>query len=195
MNKAQYLEYLNSPEWVEKTTLAKERAGHKCQLCNSNKKLNTHHRTYERIKNELESDLIVLCEKCHSTFHGIIKKPKKNKKVKKYTFEKAISELRKYLHKHANLSPVQTAILFAELIRGGCILCHASGFDMIGAFYPDDSTTLNGHKNKQRAVFYALCKNCVDEKSLEVCAKEVEDKLISSLKDGITVFAVERSDG
>lgn len=65
-----YAEYLKTPHWqqVRKTSL--EKSGLRCQVCNSsNRKLNVHHRTYERLGEELEADLIVLCEVCHELFH------------------------------------------------------------------------------------------------------------------------------
>ncbi len=68
--KTDYEVYLASPEWKAKSIAAKERAGNRCQLCNSRGPLDTHHRTYERLGNELSEDLIALCRKCHSKFHG-----------------------------------------------------------------------------------------------------------------------------
>lgn len=68
-----YEEYIQSPEWKERSRLAKERAGYRCQLCNkkgNDSTLHTHHRTYERLCHEEEMDLIVLCDKHHAMFHG-----------------------------------------------------------------------------------------------------------------------------
>lgn len=64
-----YSEYLRSPEWQEKRKKALRFAGFKCQLCNSAERLNVHHRTYERLGQELLGDLITLCNDCHSIFH------------------------------------------------------------------------------------------------------------------------------
>jgi hypothetical protein len=61
--------YIQSPEWKAKADAAKERADHRCQLCNGDGVLHTHHRTYERLGNELPEDLIVLCANCHAKFH------------------------------------------------------------------------------------------------------------------------------
>ena len=69
-----YQEYINSPEWNEKSRQAKERAGYRCQLCNrkgNDTTLHTHHKTYERLLLELDSDLIVLCSECHAKFHDV----------------------------------------------------------------------------------------------------------------------------
>ena len=65
-----YADYLQTPEWSARRQRAFKRAWFRCQLCNSSKGgLNVHHRTYERLGDERDSDLIVLCEKCHEIFH------------------------------------------------------------------------------------------------------------------------------
>jgi len=65
-----YHEYLQSKQWKVRSNQARKRAGYRCQLCNSKKSLEVHHRTYERIGFESQDDLIVLCNKCHEKFHG-----------------------------------------------------------------------------------------------------------------------------
>lgn len=78
-----YAEYIASPEWREKSRLAKQRAGNRCQLCNRSSKeitLHTHHRTYDRLGNEANSDLTVLCADCHEIFEFTTKnRPSKSK--------------------------------------------------------------------------------------------------------------------
>jgi HAMP domain-containing protein len=64
-----YDEYLKTDHWMATRIGALERAGHRCQLCNSNERLQTHHRSYERRGHEQPEDLIVLCADCHKTFH------------------------------------------------------------------------------------------------------------------------------
>jgi len=65
-----YKEYLHTPYWKHRREARLRAAGHRCQLCNSGSvSLNVHHRTYERLGEELDGDLIVLCRTCHSTFH------------------------------------------------------------------------------------------------------------------------------
>lgn len=63
-----YLTYLRSATWRSKRIAALERAGQRCQVCNSPDKLQVHHRTYERLGNELPEDLTVLCDDCHTLF-------------------------------------------------------------------------------------------------------------------------------
>lgn len=65
-----YAEYLQSAAWAAKRVEALERAAYRCQLCNSDRRLAVHHRTYERLGDELPADLTVLCNGCHERFHG-----------------------------------------------------------------------------------------------------------------------------
>jgi len=64
-----YTEYLQTTHWHFKRSDALRRSKHRCQLCNSTKRLDVHHRTYENLGNEEPEDLIVLCRKCHKHFH------------------------------------------------------------------------------------------------------------------------------
>lgn len=71
-----YHKYLTTYHWelVKQTKL--DEVDHRCQVCYSPKKLNVHHRTYERLGNEKLTDLTVLCQECHQLFHdnGKLKK-------------------------------------------------------------------------------------------------------------------------
>lgn len=63
-----YKAYIRSKVWKKKAEAAKIRAGNRCQLCNrprSEVQLEAHHRTYERLGNELPGDITVLCRDCH----------------------------------------------------------------------------------------------------------------------------------
>lgn len=76
-----YYEYIQSEEWKEKALQAKERAGWRCQVCNRSADesltLDAHHRTYERLGNELHEDITVLCRDCHELYETN-RKAKKN---------------------------------------------------------------------------------------------------------------------
>lgn len=61
--------YLQTEHWANKRTEAIRSAGGKCQLCNSTKRINVHHRTYDHRGDEPMSDLTVLCRECHAKFH------------------------------------------------------------------------------------------------------------------------------
>lgn len=71
--KERYHEYLQSEEWSLKRLTKLQEAGYRCQLCNSKGEIHVHHRTYDRVFNELQEDLIALCSKCHEKFHDIEK--------------------------------------------------------------------------------------------------------------------------
>lgn len=86
MNRAEYREvYLKSEHWREQRLGALERAGDRCQVCNGTKRLDVHHRTYERLGNEAPMDLTVLCRGCHDLFHDsrTVKAPAKQRQAKK----------------------------------------------------------------------------------------------------------------
>jgi 5-methylcytosine-specific restriction endonuclease McrA len=68
-----YAEYLQSPEWQARRRSAFERAGFECTLCPENRALEVHHKTYARIGNERDEDLVVLCYWCHRKHHGTFK--------------------------------------------------------------------------------------------------------------------------
>jgi hypothetical protein len=66
--RARYEAYIKSPEWrARRAQLFKVRL-HKCERCGRmgpSIKLEVHHRTYERLERERDSDLEILCEECH----------------------------------------------------------------------------------------------------------------------------------
>jgi hypothetical protein len=64
-----YSEYLQSDHWQHMRELAREHYGDACCLCGSLERIETHHRTYDRIGRERLSDLTRLCRPCHSKFH------------------------------------------------------------------------------------------------------------------------------
>jgi hypothetical protein len=64
-----YKEYLKTTEWAVLRRIKLQEANHRCQVCNGDGELHVHHRTYERIRMELLTDLIVLCADCHRLFH------------------------------------------------------------------------------------------------------------------------------
>ncbi len=65
-----YEEYLRTPYWKRRREEKLQAVGHRCQLCNRGSgTLDVHHRTYERLGEERDVDLTVLCRACHDTFH------------------------------------------------------------------------------------------------------------------------------
>lgn len=119
MNK-KYEAYLNSLEWIEMKIDLLQGRGCKCQKCGKPKppnKLQIHHKTYKRIFNELPSDLIILCARCHMKQHKDIipkktlikfgiKKPKKKKEK-----HKKAAKFKVKLPKKNKLTTYQKALL------------------------------------------------------------------------------------
>lgn len=68
---ANYAKYLQTDHWKTTRKAAIDRAGGVCQFCRSTEQLNVHHNTYERLGEELPSDLLVLCQTCHATLHEV----------------------------------------------------------------------------------------------------------------------------
>jgi hypothetical protein len=67
-----YPEYLQTPEWRMRRQRKLGQADHRCSFCNRyHPSLNVHHRTYQNLGEELDSDLTVLCPNCHEKHHGI----------------------------------------------------------------------------------------------------------------------------
>jgi len=71
-----YKEYLKTEHWQEIRELKLQSVNYKCQICNSNKELNIHHRSYENLYNEQNhlEDLTVLCKECHGLYHDRLAK-------------------------------------------------------------------------------------------------------------------------
>src|SRR5574337_534896 len=66
----EYLTYLKTPGWQAKRKRTLEFYGRRCAVCYKGGLVDIHHRTYNRLGNELDTDLIVLCRECHKLFHG-----------------------------------------------------------------------------------------------------------------------------
>lgn len=70
MSGASYREYLKSPRWRFTADAAKKRVHYRCQVCNGlDEGLDAHHRTYDRLGDERDEDITVLCRVCHRLFH------------------------------------------------------------------------------------------------------------------------------
>lgn len=70
MTKAQYHEYLKSDHWRQ---LKKRKSRKRCGICKSTENLQVHHLNYRNIYDVKNSDLLKLCDDCHSTAHVLIK--------------------------------------------------------------------------------------------------------------------------
>ena len=67
----EYQEYLRSDEWHIKCQKVRTFWGNRCAVCNSGGRMHIHHRNYSNLYHEHFTDLILLCENCHATFHNI----------------------------------------------------------------------------------------------------------------------------
>jgi hypothetical protein len=65
-----YSDYLVSAHWQEFRTKIIAKRGYRCEICPaSGVKIALHHRTYERLGNESEDDIILVCPDCHDRIH------------------------------------------------------------------------------------------------------------------------------
>jgi hypothetical protein len=65
-----YDEYLQSEEWRHRRRWILHRAESRCEQCGSRREpLHVHHLTYERLGDEHDDDLLVLCARCHLDIH------------------------------------------------------------------------------------------------------------------------------
>lgn len=72
-----YEEYIRTSAWLAKRNQALQAAGWKCQVCGTaDRLLEVHHNSYERLGAEDETDVVVLCDECHSRHHGTERPPK-----------------------------------------------------------------------------------------------------------------------
>jgi hypothetical protein len=68
-----YKSYLLTIEWLKRRDQKLEAAEYKCQGCKwEGLPLEVHHRLYDRLADELLSDLCVYCRPCHRRLHGFL---------------------------------------------------------------------------------------------------------------------------
>lgn len=82
-----YRSYLRTPEWRRTRAAALVRAGNCCSLdATHTSDLEVHHRTYERLGDELVTDLVVLCRSCHRLHHEVHGRPRRARRRKRSLF-------------------------------------------------------------------------------------------------------------
>lgn len=64
-----YEQYLRTARWYSTRNLALSRARYRCERCQANSQLQVHHVSYERLGDEANEDLQVLCRGCHLGHH------------------------------------------------------------------------------------------------------------------------------
>jgi hypothetical protein len=86
MAHKEYGDYLQSNHWKSFRLKAIKHHGKKCMLCGIEEVpfFHVHHLTYKNIGHEKLTDVVVLCESCHSEVHktGFVVKPNINKSAK-----------------------------------------------------------------------------------------------------------------
>lgn len=64
-----YKAYIKSEAWAKRRREYYETHERKCRACGSSRNMNLHHKTYRRLGNERDADLVALCRKCHNNIH------------------------------------------------------------------------------------------------------------------------------
>lgn len=64
-----YLAYLQTAGWRTTRNAALRRARYRCGRCGTGRQLEVHHLSYERLGNERDADIAVLCRACHTQHH------------------------------------------------------------------------------------------------------------------------------
>jgi len=69
-NRSAYAVYLGTPQWKARRMEVLELQRYRCADCGSRARLQVHHcRGYANVGDELPSDLVGVCEKCHRRRH------------------------------------------------------------------------------------------------------------------------------
>jgi hypothetical protein len=72
LRRMPYRYFLETAYWFAVSSVVKSNAGMRCNVCNSDYKIQVHHRTYDNhgYEHKHMNDLVVLCDYCHGLFHG-----------------------------------------------------------------------------------------------------------------------------
>jgi hypothetical protein len=79
-----YSDYLQSGKWRKRKEHFVIIHPKICSKCSSTNKIECHHRTYSRIGEELDIDLMWFCHKCHNFVEKLIKEGKLDRTCNKY---------------------------------------------------------------------------------------------------------------
>jgi 5-methylcytosine-specific restriction endonuclease McrA len=74
MPRSAYTEYMQSPEWRSRRSLYFETHERRCKACGDAGSIQLHHKTYARLGEERDQDLVALCRRCHLNLHREQKK-------------------------------------------------------------------------------------------------------------------------
>ena len=112
-----YSDYLRSSHWRNKKKEYFDINKKECEHCNSLDKLHLHHKSYINIGNEKLTDLMCLCESCHSKEHkrlNVIKENRKNGRKKAKITKAKNKAKRKNKNKGTKGGKITTYILSPE---------------------------------------------------------------------------------
>jgi phage terminase large subunit GpA-like protein len=73
-----YRDYITSDLWRIRKRRYFETHERKCRACSSRKRIHLHHKTYKRLGEERDADLVPLCHSCHTSLHTRQKKSGEN---------------------------------------------------------------------------------------------------------------------
>lgn len=62
----EYETYIKSKEWHDRADKVKQKRGYKCERCGSTKQIDAHHKNYDRLGYERDSDIEIVCRACHA---------------------------------------------------------------------------------------------------------------------------------
>jgi hypothetical protein len=117
--KEKYDAYIHSQEWRDVKIDIISKRGSKCEACDKPmkpNKLHLHHLTYDRLFDERESDLQLLCPACHAFAHD---KPTlrifKGEKVKKWK-KKAIKNQKYQIAQRKNIERIKNMASRGEIV-------------------------------------------------------------------------------
>lgn len=88
-SKVEYEEYLKSSQWQTKRRRKAQEQNHTCEICKKKVTVgyHIHHKNYKRFKKERLSDLMFLCEDCHTNIHSKANKGKRKGNTYMETFK------------------------------------------------------------------------------------------------------------
>lgn len=69
-----YAKYMQSQRWASRKSAYYAKHQKSCRACRSEDQIDLHHRTYERMGFEPDSDLVPLCSRCHAAVHDMHKR-------------------------------------------------------------------------------------------------------------------------
>jgi len=64
-----YYVYIKSDEWYSRSAPIRNRNAGICECCNMRYGVSVHHKTYIRLGNETQEDLLHVCRECHEMIH------------------------------------------------------------------------------------------------------------------------------